>query len=182
MIEIVPYDPSWPSAFEAEAADLREVLGDLARSIQHVGSTAVPGLAAKPVIDIQISVRSLQPMRQYKKPLAALGYSYVPLGEFDLVYPYFEKPSAWPHTHHVHLCIVGSEQERTHLAFRDYLRIHPQVAQRYVELKRKLAAENDAHSLASRERYSLSKTEFVNAVVSEALAQGYPLKKYEYGA
>ena len=175
MIQIVAYDPSWPDAFELEAMALRGALGSAALSIDHVGSTAVPGLAAKPVIDIQVSVPSLQPMEPYSHALMLLGYTHVPLGAFDLVYPYFEKPTDWPHTHHVHLCASGSEQERNHLAFRDYLRARPEVAERYVELKRKLAGENHGNTLESRERYSLSKTEFVTAAVTQALAEGFPL-------
>jgi GrpB-like predicted nucleotidyltransferase (UPF0157 family) len=130
MIEIVAYDPSWPAAFKAEADTLRKALGDLACCIEHVGSTAVPGLAAKAVIDIQVPVRSLQPRQPYYEAWAPLGYNHVPLGDFDMVYPYFEKPSDWPHTHHLHLCEVGSEQERVHIAFRDCLRDHSEVAER----------------------------------------------------
>lgn len=174
MINIAPYDPSWPTLFEAEAAGLREAMGSLALRIDHVGSTAVPGLAAKPVIDIQVSVASLANMSPYSEALSQLGYSHVPLGPFDLVYPLFQKPVAWPSTHHVHLCVRGSEQERAHLAFRDYLRAHPEVAAEYVDLKRSLAAVHDGETLESRERYSLSKTELVTSVLERALAEGYP--------
>jgi GrpB-like predicted nucleotidyltransferase (UPF0157 family) len=82
MIKLLPYDPSWLSLFEAEAARLREAMGSLALRIDHVGSTAVPGLAAKPVIDIQISVASLAGMSLYSEALSQLGYSHVPLGPF----------------------------------------------------------------------------------------------------
>ena len=81
----------------------------------------------------------------------------------------------WPSTHHVHLCVVGSEQERRHIAFRDYLRYNPTVATEYLELKRQLAAANHGTTLESRERYSLSKTQFVSSVLGRALAEGYPL-------
>jgi GrpB-like predicted nucleotidyltransferase (UPF0157 family) len=182
MIEITSYDPAWPAAFEAEADALRQALDGLAVSIEHVGSTAIPGLAAKPVIDIQVSVLSLQPMIQYLDALAPLDYTHVPLGEFDLVYPYFEKPSTWPHSHHLHLCKVGSVEERAHLAFRDYLRTHPDVADRYVELKRRLAAQFDGVTLGSRERYSLSKSAFVDGVLAKALSEGYPLGSSGAGA
>jgi GrpB-like predicted nucleotidyltransferase (UPF0157 family) len=174
MIKIVPYDWSWPAQFEAEAANLRDAMGNLALRIDHVGSTAVPGLAAKPVIDIQISVASLASMSLYSGALSQLGYSHVPLGPFGLVYPFFQKPAAWPSTHHVHLCVRGSEQERVHLAFRDYLRTHPAVAAEYLNLKRNLAAAHDGETLESRERYSLSKTELVTSVLERALAEGYP--------
>jgi GrpB-like predicted nucleotidyltransferase (UPF0157 family) len=175
MIKIIQYDPTWPALFQAEAASLREALGSLALRIDHVGSTAVPGLAAKPVIDIQVSVTSLASMSLHSEALSQLGYSHVPLGHFDLVYPFFQKPAAWPSTHHVHLCARGSEQERVHLAFRDYLRTHPAVAAEYLQLKSSLAAAHNGETLESRERYSLSKTEFVTSVLERALAEGYPL-------
>jgi GrpB-like predicted nucleotidyltransferase (UPF0157 family) len=174
MINIVEYDPAWPERFEAEAASLREVLGDRALRIEHVGSTAVPGLAAKPVIDIQISVASLERLGAYSELLTRLGYCHVPVGTFDLVYPFFQKPAAWPSTHHVHLCLLNGEQERRHLAFRDYLRGNPMTAAEYVELKRSLAAAHDGETQESRERYSNSKSEFVEAVLAKALSQGYP--------
>lgn len=174
MIKIVPYDCTWPSLFQVEAALIREVLGALGLRIEHVGSTAVPGLAAKPVIDVQISVASLELLSVYSEPLAQLGYRHIPLGPFDSVYPFFQKPSEWPGTHHVHLCVLGSEQERQHLAFRDYLRVHPLVAADYVELKRSLAAAHDGATLESRERYSLSKTQFVRAVLGREQPVGYP--------
>jgi len=175
MITIAPYDSSWPALFEAEAASIRKVLGVLAVHVEHVGSTSVPGLAAKAVIDIQVSVPSLRPLSPYHGPLSSLGYTHVPVGDFDLVYPFFQKPNTWPATHHIHLCAVGSEQERDHLAFRDYLRNHPSAAAAYVELKRTLAATHHGTTFESRERYSLSKTEFVTAALERAFAEGYPL-------
>ena len=169
MIEIVAYDQQWPALFDAEAANIREAMGSLALRIDHVGSTSVPGLAAKPVIDIQVSVATLETLCGYVQELAQLGYVHIPLGSFDIVYPFFQKPDTWPSTHHVHLCLVGSEQEWRHLAFRDHLRAHPAVAAKYAELKRGLAAENDGATLESRERYSLSKTEFVNSALEQAI-------------
>ena len=172
MIKIVPYDYAWPSLFESEATCIREAMRGLALRIEHVGSTAVPGLAAKPVIDIQVSVATLAPLGTHVKSLAQLGYTHVPLGSFDLVYPFFQKPVEWPSTHHIHLCVFGDEQERRHLAFRDYLRSHPAVAAEYAELKRGLAAANDGTTLESRENYSLSKSQFVNSVLERALSAG----------
>ena len=171
MITIAPYDPLWPALFEAEARKIREGLGALALRVDHVGSTAVPGLAAKPVIDIQVSVASLEPLESYSLPLSSLGYRHVPLGEFDRVYPYFCKPETWPHTHHVHLCVLGSVEERNHLAFRDYLRHQPDVAAEYVRLKKELAALHHGNTLESQESYSLAKTEFVRSVLQRAFAE-----------
>ena len=173
MIVIAPYDPTWPVIFAAEAVCIRQVLGDLALRIEHVGSTSVPGLAAKPVVDIQVSVHSLEPRDLYRTRLADLGYSHFDLGAFDLVYPFFTKPVDWPKTHHLHLCVAGSEQERDHLSFRDFLRRNPTVAAEYAALKRELATAHDGLTLQSQERYSLSKTEFVRSVLARAFAEGH---------
>lgn len=174
MIEIAPYDCRWPAHFEAEAACIRESMGGLAVRIEHVGSTSVPGLAAKPVIDIQVSVVSLQTLGVYAASLAQIGYSHIPFGAVDLVYPFFQRPAAWPSTHHIHLCVVDSEEERRHLAFRNYLRTHPAVAAEYAEIKRRLAAAHDGATLESREHYSLSKTPFISFVLKQASLAGYP--------
>jgi GrpB-like predicted nucleotidyltransferase (UPF0157 family) len=135
MISIVPYDEAWPSAFQSEANLIRSALGPLARRVEHVGSTSVPGIAAKPVIDIQVSVPTLEPLSTYVQLLFPLGYTHVGVGDFDLIYPFFQKPADWPSTHHVHLCLEGSDLERQHIAFRDYLRTHAAVAAEYVALK-----------------------------------------------
>jgi GrpB-like predicted nucleotidyltransferase (UPF0157 family) len=171
MITIVPYDEAWPSAFQSEAKLIRSALGPLARRVEHVGSTSIPGIAAKPVIDIQVSVPTLEPLSTYVQSLSPLGYIHFALGDFDLIYPFFQKPATWPSTHHVHLCVEGSDLERKHIAFRDYLRSHAEVATEYVALKHKLAAENHGTTLESRERYSLSKSDFVAAVLKMALSQ-----------
>jgi GrpB-like predicted nucleotidyltransferase (UPF0157 family) len=174
VIEIVPYDGHWPTQFAAEATRIRNAMGDAAVRIEHVGSTSVPGLAAKPVIDVQVAVASLAQPSDYAAALAQVGYVHVPLGYVDRVHPFFKRPATWPGTHHVHLCVAGSGEERRHLAFRDYLRTHPDVAAQYVELKRNLAAWHDGTTLESLERYSLSKTSFVTAVLALAQATDDP--------
>ena len=100
MIKLVAYDPAWPTIFEVEAIEIRRGFGGLALRVEHVGSTAVPGLSAKPVIDIQVSVTSLVTLDRYLGRLVCLGYVHVPLGDFDRVYPFFQKPADWPCTHH----------------------------------------------------------------------------------
>jgi GrpB-like predicted nucleotidyltransferase (UPF0157 family) len=170
MIVISEYDANWPVLFEEEACRLGAAFGTSALRIEHVGSTSVPGLAAKAVIDIQVSVVSLAPHGRYTDAMATLGYRHVALGDFDLVYPFFHKPAKWPGTHHVHLCEAGGEQEWTHLAFRNYLRAHPQVAARYEALKRELARTHDGSTPQSMEAYSLAKSEFVANVLRAAEA------------
>ncbi len=172
-LEIVPYDVNWPAAFEAEALRLRAALGRLALRIDHHGSTSVPGLAAKPVIDIQVSVASLQPSNACKEPLRRLGYVHVPHPD-DSFCPFFHRPLSWPHTHHVHLVEHGGAEERRTLAFRDYLRERGDAAREYEQLKRRLAGGIRATDARSREAYARAKSEFIEAIVAEALSSGYP--------
>jgi len=96
-LDIVPYDARWALAFIEERDRIAVALGPLALRIEHHGSTAVVGLAAKPVIDIQVSVATLHPLDRYITPLAVLGYVHVPHQD-DAVCPYFHKPKTWPHT------------------------------------------------------------------------------------
>lgn len=168
MIQIAPYTAAWAKAFETEARELRRVLGARALRIEHVGSTAVPGLAAKPVIDIQVSVVSLEPAAAFRVALAPLGYKFVSNGDFDLEYPWFAKPGEWPSTHHVHLCVAGGEQEARHIAFRDVLRKSPEQAVRYEALKRRLASVHEEAAPSSVVDYSLATSEFVESALADA--------------
>jgi GrpB-like predicted nucleotidyltransferase (UPF0157 family) len=172
-LEIVPSDPRWPAAFEAEAVRLRTALGALALRIDHHGSTSIPGLAAKPIIDIQVSVAALQPLAAYGERLRALGYVHVPHPD-DSFSPFFHRPIRWPHSHHVHVVERNGREERRTLAFRDYLRDHPDVAREYEDLKRTTAARIVAADSESRERYAVAKTGFIDRVVTLAIDIGYP--------
>jgi GrpB-like predicted nucleotidyltransferase (UPF0157 family) len=172
-LEISSYDPRWVRQFEAERDRVARALGKLACRIDHHGSTAVPGLEAKPIIDIQVSVEQLQPLPAYAEPLATLGYVHVPHVD-DAVCPFFHRPRDWPHTHHVHVVQSGGLEERRTLAFRDFLREHGHVAREYVTLKRHLATQVNAGELSSREAYANAKSEFIDRVVQMALAAGYP--------
>jgi GrpB-like predicted nucleotidyltransferase (UPF0157 family) len=161
-LQVVPYDPGWPAAFEAEASRLRTALGTLALRIDHNGSTAIPGLSAKPIIDIQVSVAALQPIAAYGERLRAIGYVHLPHAD-DSFCPFFHRPSQWPHSHHVHVVEGGGAEERRTLAFRDYLRDHVTAAREYEHLKQDLARQFSATAGESREAYSLAKTDFVRA-------------------
>ena len=172
-IEVLPYDPRWPLEFEAEKDRIAGMLGSLALRIDHHGSTAVPGLPAKPIIDIQVSVGRLQPMQGYLEPLTQLGYEHVSHVD-DAVCPFFHRPHDWPHTHHVHVVEFGGAEERRTLAFRDYLIYHPEVAREYAALKHRLARQYDAGDPEERERYAIAKSDFIERVLKIALGQGYP--------
>lgn len=173
QFEIVAYDPGWPAAFDAEANHLRAVLGPLALRIEHNGSTSIPGLSAKPIIDIQVSVASLLPIAAYDERLRTIGYVHVHHPD-DLVCPFFHRPRQWPHSHHVHLVEAGGAEERRTLAFRDYLRDQPATAREYEALKRALAGKLAASGPESREAYARAKTGFIERVIAAALSSGYP--------
>jgi len=172
-LEIVPYDPQWPVAFEAERRRLAAAFGELAVRIEHNGSTAVPGLAAKPVIDIQVSARRLHPIERYAPALERLGYVHL-VHPDDAFAPFFHRPASWPHTHHVHVVQAGGEEERRTLAFRDYLRDHAEIAREYEALKRRLAPGYIATTAGSQQAYADAKGELIRAVTERALVEGYP--------
>ncbi len=168
LVQLVDPDPTWPAAFEKEADRIRERLGDLVVRIEHVGSTAVPDLAAKPVVDIQVSVRSLAPRSAYSERLIEAGYRLTadPLSpEHDFFTIGDDGQGA--RRFNVHVCAAGSDWERRHLAFRDWLRAHPEDAASYEALKRDLAATNPRDIYA----YVDGKTGFVSSVEERALGR-----------
>jgi GrpB-like predicted nucleotidyltransferase (UPF0157 family) len=177
-LQISPYDTRWPLDFMSERDRISRTLGKLARRIDHHGSTSVPGLAAKPILDIQISVDHLEPIVAYAGPLASLGYLHVTHAD-DAVCPFFHRPHEWPHTHHGHVVQFGGAEERRTLAFRNYLRDHNGVAREYEALKRRLAGQYNAQEPSAREAYASAKTEFIERVAQIALAAGYSRDRFE---
>lgn len=167
QIVIAEYDPSWPLLFEKEKASILAVAGDYIDDIQHIGSTSVPGLGAKPVIDILISLRDLSLVEKCVPPLHSLDYEY--FGEHGLPgRHFFRKPptsvSSFERTHHILMVQKGHEQWTLPLLFRDYLRLHPEAAQEYYLLKKALASQYGA----DREGYTNAKTEFVQSIIRAA--------------
>lgn len=161
-IEVVEYDERWPQLFAETSAPLRVVLSDIAVRIDHIGSTAVPRLAAKPVIDVQISVVSLEPLDAFRGPIESLGYVYS-ADNPELTKRFFREPAGTRRTH-VHVRGAGSFAEQFALLFRDYLRVHDLVANEYAELKQRLARE-----LADdREGYTEAKAPFTWDVMRRA--------------
>ncbi len=163
-VRMCAYDPGWPAAAELELRRLRDALGGVAVRFEHVGSTAVPGLESKPVIDLQVSVAALEPRAAYVEALEALGYLYAP-DPASPGYRFFGRPAQRPRSHHVHVCEAGGAQEARHLAVRDYLRAHPAQARAYGERKREAAARHPSDRLA----YIAAKAAFVDALEARAL-------------
>jgi GrpB-like predicted nucleotidyltransferase (UPF0157 family) len=163
-VRIVPYDPGWPAIFAALAADLRASLGEVAVRIDHIGSTSVRGLAAKPVIDIQISVADFEPLDAYRAPLERLGYIYRP-DNAERTKRYFREPPGGRHIH-IHVRRAGSFGEQLALLFRDYIRDHSDVAAQYADLKRALAQQYSEPE--QRHAYTKAKGPFIWQVVAQA--------------
>lgn len=160
---VVPYRPEWPDAFGREQAQLREVFAGTRLQIEHVGSTAVPGLGAKAIIDIMAGVDDLSDVTSRIEALRQLGYSYVP--EYEAELPdrrYFRKPAERPRTHHLHVVLKGSVFWTDHLKFRDHLRKNPDVARSYHELKARLAKECSETGAD----YATSKSAFIQSVLA----------------
>lgn len=162
LVEVVAYNHSWSSKFESERALLEDILGPwLAGRIQHIGSTAVPLLPAKPVIDIMAPVHTLELSRPAIESATNAGYVYYPY-KSDVMH-WFCKPSPSFRTHHLHLVPLGSRLWFERLAFRNALRTSPALAAEYAELKLRLAVE----FRRDREVYTDAKEPFVRRVLSE---------------
>jgi len=159
-VEIATYDPSWPEIYAGEARAIRQALGDVLIGIEHVGSTAVPGLAAKPVVDMVVRVSSLAASTL---ALGALGYDC--RGENGIPRRLFFRKGfvEFKRTHHLHLIEAGHEQWLSMLAFRDYLRAHPGDARRYEDLKRALAEKYQENRA-----YTRGKADFIQAILAKA--------------
>lgn len=172
MPKIVEYDPRWAAMYEEEQPNLLHALGPTVVAIEHFGSTAVPGLAAKPIIDIIVAVQSFDDLNAWIESLHKLGYEYIP--EFEIDMPerrYFRKPAASSRearTHHLHIYRSDEFYRRPERIFRDYLRTHPEIAHQYAQMKRTVAAGVAEGHIAG---YTAAKTPFITAVLELAQAE-----------
>ena len=162
-VVLVPYQSVWAQRFEREKVRLEEVIGEHILDIQHIGSTAVPGLSAKPILDIGVAVENFEKASALVSPIEKLGYTY--RGENGIPRRhYFVKGPPNKKTCHLHMFEEVDEEWATHLLFRDYLRTHPKVAAAYQQLKEDLAAKypND------REAYTDGKHKFIQKALGKA--------------
>jgi GrpB-like predicted nucleotidyltransferase (UPF0157 family) len=165
MSIVVPYDPTWPEQFEAARAELLAAIGPMVVRLEHIGSTSVPGLAAKPVIDMMASVRDLQDGRAAQAALAELGYALIGTGMPDRLF--FQRCAGLGMaTHHLHVVAEDSWATRNERLLRDYLCSHPEQARRYGGLKQQLA-----RGLGHGEAYTRAKTELIQELVDAARAE-----------
>jgi len=161
-VVIEDYDAHWPGHFETLRRRISDALGSLAGAIEHVGSTAVPGLAAKPIIDIDVLLQSDDDLPLAISRLHALGYEHQ--GNLGIAgRKAFRSPTSEFH-HHLYVCPPNSRAYLEHLAFRDHLRSHPEDARAYERLKRSLAER----FASDRDAYTLGKTGFIEAILRRA--------------
>ena len=164
-VEVVPHDPAWAEAFREEAAALRPIFGDEAEAIRHIGSTSVPGLAAKPTIDVLVEVRRIEAVDDLDNEMAEAGYEA--RGEYGIPgRRFFVKNSGPARTHNVHVFEADSPEVERHQAFGDYLAHHPETAKAYAELKQDLARRHPTDI----ESYMDGKDAFVKRVEKEAIS------------
>jgi GrpB-like predicted nucleotidyltransferase (UPF0157 family) len=161
---VLDYDPNWPGLFQSLRKRIADALGDMAAAIEHVGSTAVPDLVAKPIIDIDVLLRSETMLSAAIEALASLGYVHrgtLGIPEREAFFAPVDDPP-----HHLYLCPPSSAEFRRHVAFRDYLRAHPMDARSYGDLKIALAER----FREDRSAYNAAKGEFVGELTSRAIA------------
>jgi len=161
-VVVVPYDPAWPATFERLRDRIAAALGDLAVGIEHIGSTAVPGLDAKPVIDIDVVIRHAEDLDEVASRLAALGYTR--LGDLGIIGREAFRATPNLPRHHLYVCAAGSAPLQAHLTLRDALRAHPELAAKYAALKRELAER----FRDDRDSYTEGKTPFITSVLLDA--------------
>jgi GrpB-like predicted nucleotidyltransferase (UPF0157 family) len=159
---IVDYDPDWVTVFSQLSGMLTKALGSLPISIEHVGSTSVPGAAAKPIIDIDVVIGSGDDLPAAISLLARLGYRHI--GDLGIAgREAFDNPPGLP-AHHLYVVVAGNPEHMRHLGFRDYLRSHPEVRDQYSALKKSLGTR----FRDDREAYTEAKTAFIEDVLNKA--------------
>jgi GrpB-like predicted nucleotidyltransferase (UPF0157 family) len=164
QFELSDYDANWPRIFERESDLIAEALGDQLVDISHIGSTSIPGLRAKPIIDILAAVESFAPMDHYNEVLGPLGYHHQPQENED------ERIFFWkgiPRTHHLHVVEYATWEHQRHLIFRDYLRAHPDIARWYEQVKQELSSAFKGN----RPAYTKGKTAFIKSIMDRAVAE-----------
>jgi GrpB-like predicted nucleotidyltransferase (UPF0157 family) len=168
-VHVVPYDPGWPFLLALERSRVEAAIGPWMEAVEHVGSTAVLGLDAKPVIDLMVGLCNIRDAEHCIRPLERIGYSCSaddPELDRHRLFVRFANLERTSRTHNLHIVEAGSEYWEDHLLFRDYLLSFPETANEYARLKNQLAER----FRDDRERYTEAKTGFVSAVVERAKA------------
>ena len=162
-VALKKHQDEWAVAFEEEKENLKKLVGDIALNIQHTGSTSIPNLSAKPIIDILMAVHSLSEVSKIRAALEGAGYEYRENGSDDIQVLFAKGPEE-RRTHYLHITTLGSSEWKNSLAFRDYLRTHPEEMERYEALKQKLAAQYPDN----RAMYTAGKKDYFEEVFKKA--------------
>lgn len=165
-VKVVGYNPNWHKEFEAEKQRLLDTFGEKILAVEHIGSTSIPGLAAKPIIDMVVAVKSFDDLPEFIEGLQKLGYEYMPERMFDSR-KFFPKGSQENRTHHLNLVLQNDpEQWIKPVVFRDYLRTHETEHKQYAKLKTNLAKQY----ADDRATYTKLKDDFFQLVIDKALS------------
>ncbi|WP_028547739.1 GrpB family protein [Paenibacillus sp. UNC451MF] len=160
------YDPNWVIQFQQEKADIVSILQDIVIGIEHIGSTSIPGMAAKPIIDIMVGIADLEQLTAaYIDRLNDIGYEHVEHAGFP-ERKFFRKGERKAGTHHIHIYLYNGEHWKANVGFRNYLRNHPEAALQYAELKKQLK-EQHAYN---REAYTNAKAPFIQSIIAQAIS------------
>ncbi|SET71384.1 GrpB domain, predicted nucleotidyltransferase, UPF0157 family [Oceanobacillus limi] len=163
IVNLCAFDPNWEAKFEYEKSRIVHALKDKIISIEHIGSTSINGLEAKPIIDIMVGVKDLNEVPTFFDTLAEVDYEHVPKVEFK-DRRFFRKGLWGQGTSHLHVCEFNSDEWLEKILFRDYLRQHPDIAEQYAILKRTLATEHKE----DRSTYTKRKEPFIRMVIEQA--------------
>lgn len=163
VVTLNDYNPSWEQRYEDEKVKIIDVTGDQILAIEHIGSTSIKGMGAKPIIDIMVGVKLLDEVDVLVKPLSQIGYEYVPKIEWK-DRKFFRKGLWGQGTCHLHICEFVSNEWNEKILFRNYLRTHPKAAEEYYELKRKLATKYRF----DRSMYTKSKEPYIQEIIQKA--------------
>jgi len=136
-VEVVSYNPNWKEMYKEESGKVKNILSDIIIDIHHIGSTAITGIKAKPVIDILVEVKDIEGVDQYNHKMKELGYEV--MGEYGIPKRRFFRKGGDKRTHHIHIFQVGNEEIERHIKFKEYLIAHPDKAREYSRLKEELA-------------------------------------------
>ena len=157
-VEVVSYNPNWKEMYKEESEKIKNILNDIIIDIHHIGSTAIPGIKAKPVIDILVEVKDIEGVDQYNHKMKELGYEA--MGEYGIPKRRFFRKGENNRTHHIHIFQVGNEEIERHINFKEYLIAYPRKAREYSKLKEKLANKYTYDV----KNYTNSKSDFIKKI------------------
>ncbi len=161
-VEVVFYNPNWKEMYKEESGKVKNILSDIIIDIHHIGSTAIPGIKAKPVIDILVEVKDIEGVDQYNHKMKELGYEV--MGEYGIPKRRFFRKGGDKRTHHIHIFQVGNEEIERHIKFKEYLIAHPDKAREYSRLKEELANKYTYDV----ENYTNHKSDFIKEIDRKA--------------